>query len=112
MANRIIARIADDRDANWTEVLEYGMTGVAENVTASTISKDIAEAFASDGHLDSILDSVNRIETVTFEEDVKAFLASELRRMAAERKVEPGELCDVSTRTLRRWAARRKSAAQ
>jgi DNA-binding NtrC family response regulator len=105
VANRVIARIADNPDANWNEVLCYAFACLTAGQSASQLSQEIAKAFVEGGRLDSLLEIFGRLETGRFEADIRAYLATELRRLAAERKIDAGTLCDVSSRTLRDWAA-------
>jgi DNA-binding NtrC family response regulator len=112
VANRVIARLADNVGTNWSEVLDYAIAGLAEGAATSKMSTELAKAFVAGGHLDSLFESVDRIETEAFEIDLRAFLALELRRIAAERRLDPGALCDVSSRTLRDWANRKGASAE
>jgi DNA-binding NtrC family response regulator len=110
VANRIIARLADASDADWSVVLDYAMASLEEQYAPSKVATQIAKAFVEGERLDALLESRGRIDVGPFETDIRAFLASELRRIARERKVEPSDLCDVSSRTLRDWAARNSTS--
>jgi len=110
VAYRIIARRADQDEADWNRALDYGMAGLEEQNAASKVAIEIAKAYVQGERLGALLEGQGRIEIGPFEADVRAFLASELRRIARERKAEPSELCDVSSRTLRDWASRNPAA--
>jgi transcriptional regulator with AAA-type ATPase domain len=107
VANRVIARLADSPNVNWSEVLTYAIACLTEDSPSSSLSQEIAKAFVAEERLDSVLEIVGRLEMRPFEADIRAYLATELRRLAAERKVDASTLCDVSSRTLRDWAARK-----
>jgi DNA-binding NtrC family response regulator len=110
VANRVIARLADAADVNWNEVLAYAIACLAEEQAPSSFSQEVAKAFVAGERLDSLLETFGRLETGHLESDIRAYLATELRRLAAERKVDASTLCDVSSRTLRDWASRKVSS--
>ena len=110
VANRIRARRTDQDETDWSQVLDYGMSGLEEQCAPSKVATEIAKAYVQGEGLDTLLEGLGRIEIGPFEADIRAFLASELRRIARERKVEPSVLCDVSSRTLRDWASRNSAS--
>jgi DNA-binding NtrC family response regulator len=93
--------------------VEYGMAalegcyGFEAEATAS-FSKQVAAAFANSAPIDNLLESSGQFVTSAILDDYKSFLASELRRIAAQRQKSPESLCDVSDRTLRSWNSGRK----
>jgi transcriptional regulator with AAA-type ATPase domain len=111
VANRVIARIADGSSESWEFVLDYAVSDLAgadlTTTEASTVSTSLARAFADGDRIDTLVERLGSIGTRQLDSDLKAFLASELRRIAAERKIDPSDICDVSSRTLRDWNGRK-----
>jgi DNA-binding NtrC family response regulator len=110
VANRVIARIADENGADWSGVLDYATAGLAEPNCSQRPSASLARAFAEGERLDPLLESLGSILTKQLDADLKTFLASELRRIAANKGVDPSDLCDVSSRTLRDWDGRKEAS--
>lgn len=104
VANRLIARLAETPGADWNGCLEYAISCLAMNREIGSVSAEIAKAYSRGERLDRIMALCGKIATKSFESDVRAYLASEIRRIAHDRELEPGDLCDVSSRTLRDWA--------
>ena len=68
-----------------------------------SLSKAVAQAFAESTPLDDVLDTAGKVPAKTVERDLKAFLGTELRRLAKARRIPLDQICDVSERTLRAW---------
>lgn len=109
VAYRILAA-RNDADAPMPppEAVEYGLeallgptVGVAQG---TSMSMAVARAFSSGNPIDDLLEPGGRIATGEVLADFRAFIAAELRRIAAARTVPVDELCDVSERSIREWA--------
>lgn len=109
VANRLIARFVETPEADWDGCLEYALSCLTPRQDIASVSVEIAKAFSRGEHLDRIIESSGKIATKSFESEVRQYLATEIRRMAHDLQLEPGKLCDVSSRTLREWAALRSS---
>lgn len=110
VANRLIARLADTPEADWDGCLAYAVSCLSLRRDCVSASAEIARAFSRGERLDPIIQSSGKIATKRFESDARAYLATELRRIAHEQELDPGELCDVSSRTLREWAAQQAAS--
>lgn len=64
----------------------------------------IARAFAQAEPLDPLIDHYGALSVASLEENLRVYLARQLRRVADERSTPVDELCDRSERTLRGWA--------
>jgi DNA-binding NtrC family response regulator len=106
VSNRIIARISDGSEESWESVLNYAVSDLLGSNITTGASAFLARAFADGERIDTLVESIGSIKTRQFDSDLKAFLASELRRIATVRKIDPSEICDVSSRTLRDWDRR------
>jgi DNA-binding NtrC family response regulator len=105
VANRLTARLAEVPAADWRGSLEYAVSCLSVRGDHVSASAEIAKAFSRGERLDPIIESFGKVATKLFESDCRAYLATELRRIAHDQELDPGKLCDVSTRTLREWAA-------
>lgn len=108
VAYRILAARGDALGAlSPDDAVEYGLAALAEAAVPSgvTLSRAVAHAFADSTPLDPIITRAGKISTKELEKDLRAFVATELRRIAkaTDRSVE--ELCEVTERSLRTWAA-------
>lgn len=112
VANRLIARLAESPEADWGGCLEYAVSCLSVRRDRVSISVEIASAFSRGERLDPIVESSGQIATKQFESDVRAYLATELRRIAHDQQLDPGKLCDVSTRTLREWAVQQHASGR
>jgi DNA-binding NtrC family response regulator len=117
VANRLIAALCDrDRRLPIDDAVEYSTQALESSSPADSTAREVAMAFYDGRPLDHVLKPGFRLHTKTVEERFRAFMAQELRRIAQQRGVEPEELCDVSSRTLRDWAnigrAVRETSAQ
>lgn len=108
VAYRIIAARSDaDDPMQPADAVAYGiesMTGAAVPAAALP-SRTIAAAFAHGTAIDDVLGANGTLCTTAVFADLKAFLATELRRIASQRGLKASELCDVSDRSLREWAS-------
>ena len=106
---RLLAATGDPEEPlKGDEAVEYAMEGLsAEASGGDAPSAALARAFADRGAIFRLLDQ-GPVRTKDLERDLKAYLASELRRAAKDRGVPVEGLCDVTERTLRTWAGDRK----
>lgn len=116
VAYRILAaRNGCDAPMSPADAVEYGLEALrGPSVGAArdeSMSMALARAFASGNPIDSLLESGGRIPTAEVLDDFRAFMASELRRIAAARSVPVGELCDVTERSIRDWSKGRKNSS-
>jgi len=92
------------------DAVEYGLGEFcrAGDVEAATddVAREVARCYSSGEPLDVLLSKSEKLDTSVVEEGMKAYMARELRRLARERGVGVGQLCDVSERTVRGWASR------
>ncbi|KAA0676981.1 sigma-54 dependent transcriptional regulator [Roseomonas genomospecies 6] len=113
VAYRILAARNDvDAPMPPAEAVEYGLEAllgspVGEARTTS-MAMALARAFSSGNPIDDLLDPGGRVATAEVLADFRAFIAAELRRIAADRAVPVDELCDVSERSIRAWAKGRQ----
>jgi transcriptional regulator with AAA-type ATPase domain len=112
VANRLIARLAETPETDWVGCLEYAVSCLSFKGEIVSVSAEIAKAFSRGERLDRIIESSGKIATKRFESDIRAYLAAEIRRMAHDRELEPGKLCDVSSRTLRDWASQQPASGK
>ena len=90
------------------DAVEYALEALDENSAKGSgygepLSKTVARAFVESLPLDAVLDHAPMISTKRVEQDLKAFLGEELRRLAKARGVPVDQLCDVTDRTARQW---------
>jgi DNA-binding NtrC family response regulator len=117
IAYRILAARNDaDSPMPPADAVAYGM-GTSTMVstdegTARAPSRALARAFSTGGTLDELLESNGRLQTTDMIDELKAFIAVELRRIAATRGVSVDTLCDVSERSIRSWASGRAGASE
>ena len=68
------------------------------------MSVAVARAFADHGALDDVFDACDRcLATKSVQEDIKSYMGSELRRIAAERGLNVEDVSDVTGRALSSW---------
>ncbi|RDV36430.1 hypothetical protein DV096_18415 [Bradymonadaceae bacterium TMQ3] len=108
IAFRILAARHDDGDPlSPSDATAYGLeslgTSSASTVQAATQARSIAAAFAHGSPIDDLLSAGERVETEQVIGELRAFLSTELRRIARERGVKVDTLCDKSERTLQNW---------
>lgn len=113
VAYRILAARNDvDAPMPPADAVEYGLEALLGSPVgeprATSMSMDLARAFSSGNPIDDLLDPGGRIATAEVLADFRAFIAAELRRIAAARAVPVDELCDVSERSIRAWAKGRQ----
>lgn len=116
VAYRILAARNDvDAPMPPAEAVEYGLEALlgppAAAARTTSMSMALARAFSSGTPIDDLLEPGGRIGTAEVLADYRAFIASELRRIAAARTVPVEELCDVSERSIRQWAKGRQLAS-
>jgi DNA-binding NtrC family response regulator len=113
VAYRVLAARNDvDAPMSPAEAVEYGLEALlgppAGEAQATSMSEALARAFSSGNPIDDLLLSRGQIATAEVLADFKAFIAAELRRIAAARAVPVDKLCDVSERSIREWAKGRQ----
>ena len=105
------------------EAVDYGLQALLGSpvgeAQGTSMSMALARAFSSGNPIDDLVESHGRIATAEVLADFRAFIAAELRRIAAARAVPVDEFCDVSERSIREWvkgrqlsSASRKSASE
>ena len=109
VAYRTLAAL-EDRHEQVTpgEAVDYGLeilTADARQQRAAT-ARAIARAFAAGRPLDPFIDLEEPVplDTAAIHTEFNRYLGEELRRLGKARGVKPGELCDVSGKTLLNWA--------
>jgi len=117
VAYRILAARNDvDAPIPPAEAVEYGLEALlgppAGETRSASMSMALARAFSSANPIDDLLEPGGRIATAEVLADFRAFIAAELRRVAAARGVPVDELCDVSERSIREWAKGRQISAE
>ncbi|HBQ12940.1 MAG TPA: hypothetical protein DEF51_17990 [Myxococcales bacterium] len=113
VAYRILAARNDvDAPMSPAEAVEYGLEALlgppVGEARATSTSMALARAFSSGNPIDDLLEPGGRIATAEVLADFRAFIAAELRRIAAARAVPVDELCDVSERSIREWVKGRQ----
>ena len=109
VAYRLLAARNDiDNRLSPEDSVEYGLA-VLEGKDVNTVgasaslARQVAATFVNAAPLDDFLKSHQKLNTSIILDDFKAFIASELRRIASQQKKNPESLCDISDRTLRSW---------
>lgn len=108
VAYRILAARSDAHEPlSPSDAVAYGLAALAEAAVplGVTLSRMVARAFADATPLDPVITRVGRILTEGLERDLRAFVATELRRIAKTTERPVTELCDVTERSLRTWAS-------
>ena len=106
IANRLIAFVSESAAVLAEEAVAYATSGLDTNdVQASSgILRRVADAFQNGRGLETVLLPGEKLSTTEVESELRGFIATEIRRIARSRAVEPEQICDVSARTLRGWA--------
>jgi DNA-binding NtrC family response regulator len=90
------------------EAVEYGLEILGGSATgertSASMSRVLARAFSAGSPIDALLEPGVRLQTAELFTDMRAFIAAELRRIAAARDAKIHELCDVTERSIRDWA--------
>ena len=104
VAYRLLAASGDpDAPLKGDDAVDYALDGLSvDDAHADTPAAALARAFADKQPIDGMVDA-GPICTRDLDREMKAFVASELRRRAKERGVPVERLCDVTERTLRSW---------
>jgi DNA-binding NtrC family response regulator len=105
VAYRILAARMDPLDSlNPEKATTYGLEAIGPSSSASqnltSLSRSLAAAFAHGTTIDDLLPAGEVLQTKQLTQDMQAFLAQELFRIASERNVKADTLCDVGLRTL------------
>ena len=89
-----------------SDAVTYGLEALtgAGGAPSTSTSRAIAAAFAHGAPLDALVEVNGTVETAQVLADIKAFIATELRRISSATGLRASELCDVSERSLREWA--------
>lgn len=98
-----------------SDAVTYGLEALTGGggAPSTSVSRAIAAAFAHGAPLDDLVEVNGAVETAEVLADIKAFIATELRRISSARGLRASELCDVSERSLREWAkAPRNNSAE
>ncbi len=93
-----------------SDAIEYALAALdAAAGNADRRSQQIARAFADGRPLYSHIIDSGQISTNGLIDDIHAYLASEIKRLARERGCKVEDVADITDRTLRNWA--RKNVA-
>ncbi len=114
VAYRIIAARGDVYSPmSQSDAVEYGLQALSDAASSeeAPVSKSICRAFYKSEPLDVVIDSAGRISTRDLENELRGFVAHEVRRIARTRDRDPENLCDVTERTLRTWVKLRKAGS-
>ena len=110
VAYRVLAVCGDtETPISSADAVEYGLAGLTTAGSpvatdpAVSHAKVIAGAFSESTPIDGVLEMPAFVKTGQVLGEFKAYLATELRRLATIRKVKHKDICDVSDRTLRDW---------
>ena len=106
VAYRLIAVLADAIEPMAVpDAVQYALGGLeASRSEPSRVSKAVARAFADHAALDDVFAHCGgRLPTKTVEADLRAFMGTELRRIANAEGLDTEGVSDVSGRTLRNW---------
>lgn len=114
VAYRILAARNDvDAPLPPADAVDYGLEALRLTSPGAagglSMSHALAGSFSSGSAIDELLRPDERIVTADVIADFRAFIAAELRRVAAARGVPVEELCDVSERSIRDWAKGRQN---
>jgi DNA-binding NtrC family response regulator len=106
VSNRLVASLYDQvNPLSNLDAIEYALNGLELSAGKLNTPRAVAQAFFTGQSLDRVLSKVNTLNTKEVEQSLHRFIAIELRRFARLKRIEVEELCDVSSRTLRDWAA-------
>lgn len=105
-AYRMIAAMGDAFDPMASEeAVEYSMIGLTHSTApCGDATVEVLRRFVDRSPLDPCIESLGKLDTKRLFDDVKRYIASEVRRYANVRGLKPEEVCDVAERTLREWA--------
>lgn len=107
VAYRIVAARGDAHSPlSPGDAVDYGLVALSDVAapSAGTISRAVARAFAEATPLDHVISIAGQISTKALERELRAFVATEIRRIAKTSGRSIEELCDVTDRSLRTWA--------
>jgi len=106
VAYRLIAASGDAFDPMAPEqAVEYAMAGLTQSTThCFDVTEDVLRRFVDRSPLDPCIESMGKLDTKRLFDDVKRYIASEIRRYTNVHGLKPEEVCDVAERTLRDWA--------
>jgi DNA-binding NtrC family response regulator len=109
VAYRILAARYDPHEPLSPEsAVEYALEGLVDmhdSPTYPEVSRAVAKAFSESRPLDAVINAEGCIPTKAVKRELKTYLADELRRIAKDRGVPVGRLCDVTDRALRSWTS-------
>lgn len=105
IAYRIIAALVDAHEPLDPErAVAHGLELlVSERGSSDNRAQALARAFAEGKPLDELITLEQPLASKDLIAELQHYLATEVRRLASERKVKPDQLCDVGARTLRDW---------
>lgn len=104
LAWRALARWLDS-DPSEADLVAWLPTALDSPSTTSRgdVTRDLAARFADGAPIDDLIPQGGQLDTRTFQKELQAWLAEEVRRVARNRGVAQGELVDVTPKTLRLW---------
>lgn len=105
-AYRMVAAMGDAFDPMPADkAVEYAMAGLTRPTAhCGDATEEVLRRFVDRSPLDPCIQSLGKLDTKRLFDDVKRYIASEVRRYANVRGLKPEEVCDVAERTLRDWA--------
>lgn len=104
VAYRLIAALGDTFEPLPSEAaVTYALQGLARP-TAPGATEEVLRRFVDHSPLDPCIESLGKLDSKRLFDDVKRYLACEVRRYASARNLKPEEVCDVAERTLREWS--------
>lgn len=117
VAYRVLAARNDaDEPLAPADAVEYGLETLIDRSAGDSrppsISIALARAFSSGSPIDDLLEPGGQLATSEIIADFRAFIATELRRIASAKAVQVDELCDVSERSIREWAKGRQNSSK
>ena len=106
-AYRMVAAMSDAFDPMTSEkAVEYSMMGLTRSAApCGDATEEVLRRFVDRSPLDPCIESLGKLDTKRLFDDVKRYVAREVRRYANVRGQKPEEVCDVAERTLRDWAS-------
>lgn len=107
IAYRILAARNDTEDPMTpAEAVIYGLEALVGGGEApsTSVSRAVAAAFARGAPIEGVIEANGSVRTAEVLADLKAFIATKLRRTSAAKGLSLSGLCDVSERPLRGWA--------
>ena len=109
LAYRLVAALADPHEPMVPrDAVHYALDGMDGSRSDRLVSTAVVRAFADHLTLDEIFDHCGGcLPTKEVEGDLRSYMGTELRRIAAVRRLDGDSVADVSERTLRNWLSQK-----